>query len=42
MESASFDGGDDDEHIGISLVEISKISTVQDAFFFDTEPFDRI
>ena len=42
MEFGSLDGGEDGEHNGVDFVEISKMSAMQDAFFIETEPFDRV
>ena len=36
------DGGGDGDYISIDFVEISKICSTRDAFFFETEPFDRV
>ena len=36
------DDGEDGEHRGAGFVEISKISTMHDAFFFGTEPCDCV
>ncbi len=42
VKSGSFDGGEDDEHNGVGLVEISSILAAQDEFFFETTPFDIV
>ena len=42
MEFALLDGEDDGKHNDVSFVEISKILEMQDAFFFETEQFDRV
>ena len=38
--SGSLDSGEDAEHNGIHFVEISKIFSMENAFFFVTKPFD--
>ena len=35
-----FDEGDNNDHIGVGFVEISKRVALQGAFFFGTEPAD--
>ena len=42
MAFSSFDGGEDDEHNGGGLVEISKLFAMQSGFFSGMEPFDRV
>ncbi len=42
MEFGSIVGGDDGEHSNVGFVEISEIHAPQDAFFFETEPIDRV
>ena len=42
MKVDLFEGGDAIGRNGADLVEISKLFETQDAFFFRTEPFDRI
>ena len=37
-----FDSGDNGEHNGVSLVEISKIFVTQHNFFFGTDRFDGV
>ena len=40
MEVDSPGRGEGGEHNGVGFVKISKIFAMQDAFFFETEPFD--
>ena len=42
MEFDYMDGREDGEHTGVGSVKISKLFVMQDAFFFETEPFDTI
>ena len=42
VELGSFGGGQDCEHKGVGLVEVSKIFVTQDDFFFGKAPFDRV
>ena len=40
MDFGSPDGGDYGKHSGVDFVGMSKISVMQDTFFFGTESFD--
>ncbi len=42
MKFGLSDGRQDDVHTGIGFVEISKILAMQDAIFFEPEPFDKV
>ncbi len=42
MEFYLFDGGEDGEYNHVSFVEVFKVFVEQNAFFFGTEPFDRV
>ncbi len=42
MKLGSLDGGEDGEHTGICVVEISGIFAVQDVIFFGTGPLDGV
>ena len=37
-----FNGGEQDEHSDLSLVELFKLFAMQDVFLSGTEPFDRV
>ena len=42
MEFASSDGGDDADHSGVGLQEISEISVIQDNCFSGSAPFENL
>ncbi len=42
MKFGLFDGGEDGEHNGVGFKEISRISAMQDAFFFGATSFDGV
>ena len=42
MKFGSFDGGKDGGHIGVGLVEISKLFAMHDAIFLETEYFESV
>ena len=42
MEVGLLDGGEDGKYSGVGFVDVSEISAMQGAFFFESESFDRI